>query len=108
MPRYFEFEITLQAIEPRIWRRLLLRTTSTFADLHRIFPHRIVNQTNGITPRRWLNQCNQPLAALITSKIGHGWTRDLRELLGRPAPDYHYRAVVTTRSPAASPSVTTL
>ncbi|MEZ4423545.1 MAG: Coenzyme F420 hydrogenase/dehydrogenase, beta subunit C-terminal domain [Gemmatimonadota bacterium] len=27
------------------------------------------------------------------------WSRlDLRELLGRPAPDYHYRAVVTTRS----------
>lgn len=35
MPRYFEFEITLQEIEPRIWRRLLVRTTSTFADLHR-------------------------------------------------------------------------
>jgi hypothetical protein len=34
MPRYYEFEVTLQDMEPRIWRRFLLRTTSTFAHLH--------------------------------------------------------------------------
>lgn len=34
MPRYFEFEVTLQELEPRIWRRLLVRTTATFAHLH--------------------------------------------------------------------------
>ena len=35
MPRYYEFDIALQEIQPRIWRRLLIRTTSTFAQLHK-------------------------------------------------------------------------
>ena len=34
MPNYFEFEVSLQRIKPRIWRRFQLRGTSTFADLH--------------------------------------------------------------------------
>lgn len=34
MPRYYEFEFSLQDIQPRIWRRFLLRTTATFAQLH--------------------------------------------------------------------------
>lgn len=34
VPRYYEFEVTLQEIEPRIWRRFLLRTTTSFAHLH--------------------------------------------------------------------------
>lgn len=34
MPRYYEFEVTIQEIEPRIRRRFLLRTLSTFAHLH--------------------------------------------------------------------------
>ncbi len=34
MPRYYEFEVTLQDIEPRILRRFLLRTTATYAQLH--------------------------------------------------------------------------
>ena len=34
MPRYFEFDVSLQEIQPRIWRRFLLRTTSSFAHLH--------------------------------------------------------------------------
>lgn len=34
MPRYYEIEVALQNIQPRIWRRLLVRATSTFADLH--------------------------------------------------------------------------
>ncbi len=25
MPRYFEIDVTLQEIQPRIWRRLLIR-----------------------------------------------------------------------------------
>jgi len=29
------------------------------------------------TPRRWLLACNPRLSELITSKIGHGWERDL-------------------------------
>ena len=35
MPRYYEFEVGLQEIQPRIWRRFVIRTTSTFAQLHK-------------------------------------------------------------------------
>lgn len=35
MPRYFEFDVTLQDIQPRIRRHFLIRTTSTFAHLHK-------------------------------------------------------------------------
>lgn len=34
MPRYYEFEVSLQELQPRIWRRFLLRSTATFAHLH--------------------------------------------------------------------------
>jgi hypothetical protein len=33
MPEYFEFEVSLQEITPRIWRRFRLRATLTFASL---------------------------------------------------------------------------
>lgn len=35
MPRYFEFDVALQDIQPRIRRRFLIRTTSTFTHLHK-------------------------------------------------------------------------
>ncbi|TNF18846.1 MAG: glycogen/starch/alpha-glucan phosphorylase [Rhodobacteraceae bacterium] len=53
---------------------------TVFADLHRIHPDRIVNQTNGITPRRWLYTCNEPLSELISREIGDGWVSDLEQL----------------------------
>ena len=34
MPKYFEFEVTLLEIEPRIWRRFLLRQNASFKTLH--------------------------------------------------------------------------
>ena len=57
----------------------LLKTT-LFADFHRIFPGKFINVTNGITPRRWLNQCNPELTAIITSRIGAGFVRNLDQL----------------------------
>ena len=45
-----------------------------------MFPDKIVNQTNGVTPRRWLLECNPELSALITDKIGDGWIDDLEQL----------------------------
>ncbi len=57
----------------------LLKTT-LFADFNRIFPGRFINITNGITPRRWLNQCNPGLTELIRSRIGDGFINDLDQL----------------------------
>jgi glycogen phosphorylase len=48
-----------------------------FADFHEMYPTRINNKTNGITPRRWLLKCNPGLADLITQTIGDGWVTDL-------------------------------
>jgi len=51
-----------------------------FKDFNRYFPGKIKNITNGITPRRWLLQCNPPLSALITEAIGPEWIKDLDRL----------------------------
>lgn len=51
-----------------------------FPELHRLHPDRIVNQTNGVTPRRWLKMCNRPLSSLISKTIGDGWESDLDRL----------------------------
>ncbi|MFC3628715.1 glycogen/starch/alpha-glucan phosphorylase [Paracoccus angustae] len=53
---------------------------TVFADLHRLHPGRIVNQTNGVTPRRWLRMANPGLAQLLDDTIGEGWTADLDQL----------------------------
>ena len=57
-----------------------------FPELHRLHPDRIVNQTNGVTPRRWLKMCNRPLAGLISDAIGPGWEADLDLLKGLEKP----------------------
>ncbi|MDD9909888.1 MAG: glycogen/starch/alpha-glucan phosphorylase [Ahrensia sp.] len=53
---------------------------TVFNDLHAVFPERIVNQTNGITPRRWLYSCNAPLRNLINETIGEAWPDHLEQL----------------------------
>ncbi|MCW5745144.1 MAG: glycogen/starch/alpha-glucan phosphorylase [Alphaproteobacteria bacterium] len=57
----------------------LLKST-VFADLHRLFPDKITNVTNGVTPRRWLAQANPPLATLVSARIGPDWQRRLERL----------------------------
>jgi starch phosphorylase len=54
-----------------------------FPDFHRFYPRKFNNKTNGVTPRRWLLQCNPELASLITEVAGTEWPRravDLRQL----------------------------
>ena len=51
-----------------------------FKDFHDFTPEKFINVTNGITPRRWLRKANPSLSALITSRIGDGWVRDLEQL----------------------------
>ncbi|TCO71138.1 glycogen/starch/alpha-glucan phosphorylase [Rhodovulum euryhalinum] len=57
-----------------------LMKQTVFAELHRMHPDRIVNQTNGVTPRRWLFSANPRLSRLITGAIGEGWVCDLDQL----------------------------
>lgn len=57
-----------------------LMKESVFADLNQLHPDRIVAETNGVTPRRWLWSCNRPLSRLITETIGERWVGDLERL----------------------------
>ncbi|MDO8788176.1 MAG: glycogen/starch/alpha-glucan phosphorylase [Sulfuritalea sp.] len=61
-----------------IHTRLMKETI--FADFHRLWPDKIINMTNGVTPRRWLNQANPGLSKLITAHIGKTWLKDLDQL----------------------------
>ena len=57
-----------------------LMKETVFADLHRLYPDRINNKTNGITPRRWLMQCNPDLFGLIRATIGDAFMDDAEAL----------------------------
>lgn len=57
----------------------LMRET-IFRDFDTCYPDRIINITNGVTPRRWINQANPELARLLCATIGHDWVGDLREI----------------------------
>lgn len=54
----------------------LLKTTA-LSDWYALYPSKFSNKTNGVTQRRWLLSANPKLSAFITSKIGHGWEKDL-------------------------------
>jgi len=43
-------------------------------------PGKIVNMTNGITPRRWLRACNPGLSSLCDEVVGPAWESDLSKL----------------------------
>jgi starch phosphorylase len=57
-----------------------LMVQTIFADYARIWPERFHNVTNGVTPRRWLQQANPRLSTLLDGRIGDGWRQDLAEL----------------------------
>ncbi|NEZ62169.1 glycogen/starch/alpha-glucan phosphorylase [Leptolyngbyaceae cyanobacterium CCMR0082] len=54
--------------------------STVLREFHELWPTKITNVTNGVTPRRWMVLSNPQLADLITSKIGHSWVRQLGEL----------------------------
>ncbi|TPK51283.1 MULTISPECIES: glycogen/starch/alpha-glucan phosphorylase [unclassified Mesorhizobium] len=62
-----------------------LMKETVFADLHTLYPDRINNKTNGITPRRWLIQCNPGLAALAREAIGDRFLDDIEAIKGLDA-----------------------
>lgn len=51
-----------------------------FYHFNKLFPNKIKNVTNGITPRRWLKAANPLLSGLITERIGDKWIKKLDEL----------------------------
>ncbi len=57
-----------------------LMKTTVFADLHKLYPTRINNKTNGVTPRRWLQQCNPGLTSVIRDAIGSDFLDDAERL----------------------------
>src|SRR3984893_11311488 len=57
----------------------LLRT-HVLRDFAELFPERFNNKTNGVTPRRWLQQANPSLSRLITNTVGEDWITDLANL----------------------------
>jgi glycogen phosphorylase len=59
-----------------------LMKETVFKDLNALHPERIVNQTNGVTPRRWIYNCNPDLRRLLNESLGEGWVIDLEQLEG--------------------------
>jgi starch phosphorylase len=57
-----------------------LMKTTVFSDLHKLYPNKINNKTNGVTPRRWLQQCNPDLTSLLRDAIGEGFLDDTNRL----------------------------
>ncbi|GAA3868398.1 glycogen/starch/alpha-glucan phosphorylase [Celeribacter arenosi] len=57
-----------------------LMKETVFAGLNGVYPSRIINQTNGVTPRRWVRLSNPALSKVLTDTIGAGWESDLDRL----------------------------
>jgi glycogen phosphorylase len=71
-----------------------LMKATVFKDLHALYPDRITNKTNGITPRRWLHQVNPGLVSLLSDTIGDRVLDDVDALadLERVADDGGFQA----------------
>jgi starch phosphorylase len=58
-----------------------LMKKTVFADLNALYPDRINNKTNGVTPRRWLMECNPALTKLVAERIGPEFMDDFDRLV---------------------------
>ena len=73
-----------------------LMKETVFSGLNDLYPNRIINQTNGVTPRRWLRLSNPALSKVLTDTIGAGWENDLDRLseLGKHEDDRAVRDAI--------------
>ncbi|WP_449430796.1 glycogen/starch/alpha-glucan phosphorylase [Pseudomonas putida] len=55
-----------------------LMKDTVFAELHKLYPQRINNKTNGITFRRWLFQANPQLTEMLVEALGAQLKDDLQ------------------------------
>lgn len=53
---------------------------SVLQDFYQMYPEKFSNKTNGVTPRRFMVLSNPKLSALISSKIGDNWIKNLEDL----------------------------
>jgi len=51
-----------------------------FPEFDALWPEKLTNVTNGITPRRWLKACNPKLSTLISKHVKGDWAKDLNSL----------------------------
>jgi starch phosphorylase len=59
-----------------------LMVQTIFKDFARLWPQKFHNVTNGVTPRRWLQQANPALSAVVDGALGPRWRQDLTALEG--------------------------
>lgn len=76
MPKYYEFEVSLNWIEPRIWRRFLLNSELTFLELHQAIQKSFGWQGHHLWEFQNNDSRRTPLAGLFDDS---GW--------GPPTPD---------------------
>jgi starch phosphorylase len=57
----------------------LLRTR-LLADFAELWPARFINETNGVSPRRWLSIANPALCRIFERRLGGEWLSDLGRL----------------------------
>ena len=74
-----------------------------FPEFDALWPEKLTNVTNGVTPRRWLKACNPKLSELIDATVGDKWPTNLELLrdLDKKADDaefqkQYFRGVVDT------------